>query len=225
MSEAEGTMIVIPLPSLQVEQAAMVMARAFFDDPFFTFVLPDTGRRGRILPWLYEKTIRYGQRYGKVFTTPALEGIALWLGPERSTIEWMRTIMTGLWLLPLKLSRGELQRSLRLSKIADQLQEQSVSGRHWYLLGLGVEPSRQGRGVGGALLQPVLAQADRENLVCFLDTNNEMNIAFYERYGFGVVGHRQASPLSPHTWSMRREPGERQHDEKKPSVYRNIGNN
>ncbi len=215
-------MMGIPLPPLQVKQAAMVMTRAFFNDPFVTFVLPDTGRRGRILPWLFEKTIRYGQRYGKVFTTPSLEGIALWLGPERPTIEWMGTVLTGLCLLPLKLSGRELQRSLRLAKIDHQLHEKSITWRHWYLLVLGVEPSRQGQGVGGALLQPVLAQADRENLACYLETNNEMNLPFYERHGFNVAGHRQASPLSPHTWGMRRDPGERQPYEKKPDDYRNM---
>jgi ribosomal protein S18 acetylase RimI-like enzyme len=198
----------IPLVSFQIKQAAGVMARAFHDDPFFTFVLPEPVRRERLLPWLFEKTISYGQRYGKVYTTAFLEGIALWLGPEKPSLAWTGTLLTGLFRLPLKLSWRELQRSMRLAKIAGQLHKESVIGQHWYLLGLGVEPSLQGQGVAGALLQPVLASADRERLVCYLDTNNALNIPFYERVGFIVAGQAQSSPTSPGTWCMRREPGD-----------------
>jgi ribosomal protein S18 acetylase RimI-like enzyme len=196
----------IPLISSQIKHAATVMARAFYDDPFFTFALPDTVRRARILPWLFEKTIRYGQRYGKIYTTPSLEGFAMWLGPKNPTMALMGTFQTGLFLLPLKLRWRELVRSMNLANYADQLHKKSFTGRHWYLYGLGVEPSRQGQGVGRALLQPVLAQADREALICYLDTNNEKNIPFYERSGFAVVSHGQASHTGPHTWAMLREP-------------------
>ena len=157
MMEKEG----IPLMACQVRQAARLMARAFYDDPFFTFVLPDGERRRSILPWLFEKTLGYGQRYGKVYTTASLEGIAMWLGPQKPSLEWTGTLLTGLFLLPLKLSRQELGRSLRQANSARKLHEQSITGRHWYLVELGVEPARQGDGVGGALLQPVLARADQ----------------------------------------------------------------
>jgi ribosomal protein S18 acetylase RimI-like enzyme len=197
----------IPLLSTQFKQAALVMARAFDTDPFFTFVLPNIVRRRRILPWLFERTIRYGQRYGKVYTTPSLEGIALWLGPDKPGLGGVGIVLTGLFLMPLQLSWRELRRSLRLARSADELHKRSVTGRHWYLLGLGVEPSGQGRGVGAGLLQPVLALADIGKLVCYLDTNNQMNLPFYERFGFTVAGHGQAGLVGPQTWGMRREPG------------------
>jgi ribosomal protein S18 acetylase RimI-like enzyme len=199
--------IVIPLASSQIKHGATILARAFFDDPFFTFVFPDTTKRARALPWLFEKTIRYGQRYGKIYTTPALDGIAMWLGPQHTSLTLMGTLQTGLYLLPLKVSWREFERSMSLADRLNQLHKKFVTGPHWYLYGLGVEPSRQGQGSGRALLQPVLAQADREALVCYLDTNNEKNIKFYERIGFAVVNHEQTSPTGPDIWSMLREPG------------------
>lgn len=195
---------ILLLPT-QVKPAAMLMARAFIQDPFFTFVFPNAARRERILPWLFEKNLRYGQRCGKVFTTASLEGIALWLGPDKPGLEWMGTILSGLFLVPLKLTWRELDRSLRLSKFAGQLHQKSITGRHWYLVGLGVEPSWQGRGVASALLQPVLALADQEKVACYLDTNYEGNLPFYARFGFSVVGHGQASQAGPHTWGMLRQ--------------------
>ncbi len=196
----------IPLISSQIKHAAAVMARAFYNDPFFTFVLPDPKKRARVLPWLFGKTIRYGHCYGKVYTTSSIDGVAMWLGPKNTSLAMMGTLLTGLFMLPLKLRRRELQRSLLLSRFANQLHKKSVNGLHWYLYGLGVEPSLQGQGIGHLLLQPILAQADREALVCFLDTNNDKNLPFYERNGFAVLNHGQASQTSPYTWIMLREP-------------------
>lgn len=202
-SEQKG----IPLASSQIKLAAKLMARAFIDDPFFIFVIPNTSRRSRSLPWIFEKNIRYGHHYGKVYTTASLEGIALWLGPDKPGLEWLGIMLTGMFLLPFQLGLGELERSLRLARSADGLHKQSVTGRHWYLLGLGVEPASQGMGVAGTLLQPILLQADRDGLPCYLDTNNEKNLAFYERYGFSVEGRAHASQNAPPTWGMLRKPG------------------
>ena len=52
---------------------------------------------------------------------------------------------------------------------------------------LGVEPACQGRGLGGALLRPILARADAESVPCYLETFAEQNLAFYARYGFAAV--------------------------------------
>ena len=196
----------LPLALADILPAAGVLARAFYSDPFFTYALPEAARRERMLPWFYEKFLRYGLTYGQVYTTPSLEGVAIWLGPEKHTLAWLGIIQSGLIRLPLKLRLSELQRSLRLSNYADRLHAAAVSAPHWYLCELGVEPSRQGRGVGRLLLQPVLARADSQSLCCYLETNNEQNLPFYQSNGFSVVNQGQAASDSPVTWAMLRKP-------------------
>lgn len=196
----------VPLTLSQIKPAVALMARAFHDDPFFTFTIPDTLRRGGILTWLFEKLILYGILYGKVYTTSTIEGVAIWLGPNYPALTLQGILRTGLFWLPLKLNWHEFTRSTRLANYADQLHKKTVKGRHWYLYELGVDPSRQGQGVGRALLQPVLEQAYHEGLVCYLDTFNEKNIQFYERNGFAITNRGQASLASPVIWTMCHEP-------------------
>jgi ribosomal protein S18 acetylase RimI-like enzyme len=196
----------IPLALSQVKHGADLMAQAFTDDPFFTFTIPDTIRRACILPWLFEKTIHYGLLYGKVYTTSSMDGIAMWLGQKNPELTLMGILRTGLFLLPLKLRWREFQRNVSLANYVNQLHKLSVTGQHWYLFGLGVDPSRQGQGIGRVLMEPVLEQADQESLVCYLDTNNERNIPFYEKNGFTLANHGQGQHTFPHTWTMLREP-------------------
>jgi len=195
----------IPLTFSHIPHAAMLLARAFQDDPFYTCVLPDSVKRAHVLPWLQERLLRYGLHYGTVYTTPSVEGVAIWLGPEYSAVGVLGALQTGLFLLPLQLSGPEFQRSLRLSNYADRMHKSAVTGRHLYLMQLGVEPALQGQGIGSALLQMFNALADRQALICYLETNNEKNLPLYERNGFAVVSHGQAIPGGAHTWAMLRK--------------------
>ena len=198
--------LAIPLDHSKVKHAALVLERAFFNDPYFTFSLPDESRRARLLPWLFERILRYALLYGQVYTTSSLEGLAVWLRMKKVTTNWFGAIRTGLFLLPLRLNRREAWRNMHLERLADRFHSQAVTAPHWYLLMLGVEPSLQGRGIGSLLLQPVLELADRQKLACYLETNNEKNLPFYERHGFSVKSQGQALENAPFTWAMLREP-------------------
>jgi len=197
-------MTVIPLVSSQLKLVSEMMARAFQDDPYYTYTIPDVDRRQHLLPWLMERIISFGLHYGKVYTTASNEGAAVWLGPKNPVFHRTGAIRTGLFLLPLKLSRQERDRVQLLEEAEDRLHAQAVKGSHWYLPVLGVDPTRQGRGIGVALLQPVMQMADQENLACFLETNNEKNLSFYEKYGFRVAGQERPDPGGPFVWGMVR---------------------
>jgi GNAT superfamily N-acetyltransferase len=59
---------------------------------------------------------------------------------------------------------------------------------HWYLPFIGVEPSRQGRGLGGALLRSALARVDSEGLPAYLESTNPRYRPLHERHGFEAIG-------------------------------------
>ena len=76
---------------------------------------------------------------------------------------------------------------------------------HWYLSVLGTDPTQQGKGVGGALLEPVLDRCDSQGLGAYLESSKEANIPFYQRFGFAVTGQIDL-PEGPPVWPMWRDP-------------------
>jgi GNAT superfamily N-acetyltransferase len=51
-----------------------------------------------------------------------------------------------------------------------------------------VLPEAQGKGVGRALMEEVLAMADREGRKCYLESSRrEPNVPIYEKFGFKLV--------------------------------------
>jgi len=190
-----------------MREAGEVLARAFHDDPHWVWILPDESRRAQVLRWFMEVWARYCHKHGEVHTTAGeVEGAALWIPPGRYPPSVVGLILVGMMLVPLKFGRVAFGRLMRAVNYEARLHKRDVPPRHWYLPTLGVDPPRQSQGIGGALIQPVLARADAEGLLCYVETERERNLIFYRRHGFEVVVEDDMPNGGPHFWTMKREP-------------------
>ncbi len=195
-----------PLEREHVKQATAAMGRAFLDDPLLKFVIPDYEKRIRATPELYGGIIRYARLYGKAYTTATVEGAACWLPPDQSSPTLIRMLRAGMLKIPLLLGWNSYQRLNAFEAQAENLHKHYARKPHWYLWALGVDPARQGKGVGSILLQPVLAQADADETPCYLETQNDKNLPFYEKQGFKVMEAKEIGKGAVTTWAMLREP-------------------
>ena len=71
---------------------------------------------------------------------------------------------------------------------------------------LGTEPASQGKGIGSALMQPILDRCDSEGLPAYLESSKDTNIPFYSRHGFEVTGEIKIGKDGPMVWPMWRTP-------------------
>jgi ribosomal protein S18 acetylase RimI-like enzyme len=194
------------LPPGHLGSAAEVLALAFQHDPLSCYVFPEEVRRGRVLRWMFHQHLRYGLHYGEVYTTEAVDGVAIWLPPGQTTQTLWRLLRTGALLAPLRFGWSACRRSMTFLGVITTWHRHFAPDAHWYLFFLGVTPAQQGRGIGSALLQPVLARADAAALPCYLETGVARNLGFYEWHGFQVVADGALPRGGPHLWAMRREP-------------------
>lgn len=194
------------LQTSQIEEVSHVLARAFFDDPLTMWVMPDDERRKKALPWFFKLAARYGDRWGDSFTTDGqVHGAAIWLPPGSAITSPWRLIRLGLLAAPLKFGLPAFMRFMTVMNKMEHHHKSDVPPEHWYLMVLGVEPERQGKGVGGTMIQPVLERADKDRLPCYLETMKERNVTFYQKHGFEVVVDDTFKD-GPRYWTMKREP-------------------
>ncbi|NKB88429.1 MAG: GNAT family N-acetyltransferase [Acidobacteria bacterium] len=76
----------------------------------------------------------------------------------------------------------------------------------WYLDMLGVRADFQGHGLGRVLLEEIQARSDADATSegVLLTTENPVNVAFYEKFGYEVVAHEHVTD-SMETWGFFRE--------------------
>lgn len=116
-------------------------------------------------------------------------------------------LRSGFYSAPLRFGMSATWRMLGVLDQSEKLHQHAMSGRrHWSLYTIGVVPERQGKGVGTALIQPVLAYADQDKLPCYLDTDNEKSVKFFENNGWKVHIDVKEPAYGPRFWTMIREP-------------------
>ena len=181
---------------------AAALAAAFYDDPIASWLLRDDSRRMRQLERGFGLFIR--RLYlpaGECLTTEHVAGGALWLPPGR----WQAPLPTQLRVLAgvAGICGRALPRFLRYSRL---LESKHPREDHYYLPYMGVEPGRQGRGIGSALLRPVLERCDSDGVPAYLEASSPRNRDLYQRHGFEVVEVVELATGGPAHWLMWREP-------------------
>jgi ribosomal protein S18 acetylase RimI-like enzyme len=190
----------------RLSQAADLLGAAFLPDPSFFALQPDETKRHAVLKWLFIRLVRYAMWYGQVYTTPRLEGIACWLPPGRTKLSWPGLLRSGLATIPFVIGLPALLRYYRIMGYVDRLHARYAPPDHWYLWILGVAPVYQRQGIGGRLLQPIRAQAGAEGIACYLETDTEGGVRFYQRHSFRVMEQGAASGSGMKVWAMLRPP-------------------
>lgn len=92
-----------------------------------------------------------------------------------------------------------------IAEALGKMEKVHPSEPHWYLAVLGTDPQYQGKGVGSALMAPVLQKCDAEGVPAYLESSKESNVPFYQRHGFEVKGEVNVKN-GPTLWPMWRDP-------------------
>ncbi len=203
-----GAFQIIRLDPARQREAADVLARAFFADPLMVYYLPDVERRKKLLPGFMRASLRYCLYYGEVYTTADLAGVACWLPPGKTDLTLGGLIRSGVGVVSLWIGWQALWRVRRMEAEVDRFHHHVMPGSHWYLMILGVEPDRQGQGIGGQLIEPKLAEASAAGLPCYLETMTGLDVRFYRKHGFKVIFETTLQPGDLHIWMMIKHPQE-----------------
>ncbi len=196
-------MDVLRLDRSRYGEASAVLARAFQDDPAWSWLFPDAGRRREVMPWLF----RLGFEMSTADVWGAgepLVGAARWLPPGRPPVRVGATLR-ALAVTPLRLGATTIP-FLAYGRAVEVMRARAAAAPHWYLAGIGVEPARQRQGIGGELLQPGLRAAREAGVPAVLLTNTERNLSFYNRHGFEVVLEGATPEGGPYAWAMVAHP-------------------
>jgi GNAT superfamily N-acetyltransferase len=184
-----------------VRSLASTLARAFHDDPVMTWLFgARPGARHRRLRRYFASEARRHGRRGQVLTSGDHAGVAFWDPPGLWRATWPQLVRSAPVILTVVGPR-----ILRAAKALDLIDRAHPREHHWYLAVLGTDPPHQGRGVGAALVDPVLGRCDREGLGAYLESSKPTNVPYYERFGFSVTGQIDL-PSGPPVWPMWRNP-------------------
>jgi GNAT superfamily N-acetyltransferase len=192
--------IVRPATAADVKPLAAVMARAFYDDPPFIWMLPDPRTRLKRSRRFFAALAR-GEALARggvdvVLVGTEVAGAAIWRPPGHWETEQLRTV--------LHLARALGRRTGAAVALSRAMARAHPREPHWYLFAIGVDPARQGTGVAGALLRPRLDQCDRDGLPAYLEASKPTSVPLYQHFGFEPKGYPDLPDGTPPLTAMWR---------------------
>ena len=189
------------LSSLKNEFAS-VLSRAFYNDPYYRFIMPNDKKRMAQIHWWMKILLSYTWIYGSIYYTNDKKSVAMWLGPEKPIVNDVIILSMGLIMYPFKIGIRNFFRLLDLSEQWGK-EHKKLDKRHYYLMVIGVEPEFQQQGIGSRLMQVGLEKADNEKHECFLETVTPEDVRFYEKHNFEVLLNKGFAETKQY-WLMKR---------------------
>ncbi|BAY80568.1 acetyltransferase [Calothrix parasitica NIES-267] len=149
----------------------------------------------------WEACLRYFQPLRHVYTTPEMKGVAVWIPPLGYPLDVWRCLQAGYYT--------GLNYSFPFSLLNKTYYDLNIKQPYWCLSILGVSKDYRRQGIGSALIKPILERASSDDLPCYLFTQTEEGVKFYESNGFEVSKKIEVPVTFDKTityWIMKKEP-------------------
>ena len=156
------------------------MMLAFAGDPATRFLFPEAHRYLGAHMGFSEVFGGKAFEAGTAYAIDDLGGVALWLPPG--------THADGNAIAQYVMETAHPDRIEEIFGALGGMGDYHPDEPHWYLSMIGVDPGRQGSGLGGKLLERTLKRVDQERLPAYLESSNPRNVSLYIRYGFEPLG-------------------------------------
>jgi ribosomal protein S18 acetylase RimI-like enzyme len=180
----------------EAQDAWRTLTLAFSTDPCTRYIWPKPGAFLGGYPRLLEAVAGPRLERGRVFAFEDFSAAALWLPPGEAPDSDAIDALIGETVSPERAAVG--------AQVGEQMSAFHPEAPHWYLSMIGVDPARQGRGLGSALLKHCLGVlVDAEGAIAYLESSNPKNVPLYERFGFEVIGQIQPADFPGLTPMLR----------------------
>ena len=194
-----------PATRAEYGQVAGVLARGMRDNPIHVAAIgADPRRRERTLRRLFGALLEALAWPVLVARRPdgTIVGVC-GMPPPGACQPTGRQRLRALRHLPAVLATGP-RAAVRVARWQATWAARDPAERHWHLGPVAVDAGLQGLGIGSRLLEQFCARVDTTGEAAYLETDKPINVRFYDRFGFAVIGQQEV--LGTPNWFMRRPP-------------------
>lgn len=178
-----------------VDRCIATMVLAFSNDPVARWVFADP----QVYLDIFPRFVRaFGGRAFDQGSAHHIDrcAVALWIPPEVHPDE--DALMA---LIDGAVAEGDRE---SVFSVLEQMGGFHPEEPHWYLPLIGIDPTRQGNGLGSALIRHALAICDQQKVPAYLEATSARSMPLYQRHGFEALGTIQVGTSPPLTPMVRR---------------------
>ena len=189
--------VVRPATAAERRKVIDLITLAFVADPLARWAVPSPSAYLESMTEFVDAFGCNGLTHGTTYVVDDFAGAALWLPPGVEPDGERMQAVAAQCVPPEVLPE--------FAEVFERMGTYHPHEPHWYLPIIGVDPARQGRGYGAALMRHAADLLDRDRALAYLESSNARNLPLYERHGFEILDEVQIGG-SPTIWPMLRFP-------------------
>src|SRR5690554_4054767 len=159
-----------------------ILTESFFDNKSVKYIVQNDDKIKDRIRYLMEYSFEQCQLSGEVYISDDGDCCALvqYFDRKKTSLD---TVM-----LDVKL----ILKSVGIRNVAKILKRESTIKKNYphdhitYLWFIGVDPEKQGRGIGSKMLAKIIEQNRRTGRDVFLETSTQKNLPWYQKHGFKI---------------------------------------
>ena len=191
-----------------VNYLSKLFERVFFNWSLVVAIEPDEEVRRTRAHYFYALSIKHLIKYGEAYApSPKLGGVAMWVHSDYTEMTLWQMIKYGGLKTFYKLGAKSMKKADISLEFMKKTHKTLIKEPHYHFAWLGVEPGLQKTGIGTELIHAMLDKFSKENMKCFLDTQDKQNIDYYRKFGFKLIHECQIPNVDVTYWGMLWEPG------------------
>jgi GNAT superfamily N-acetyltransferase len=189
-----ATVPVLPAVAGQAETLGALIATAFGDLAISRWLVGDSAQRLRMQTGQFTMLVEHAIAHGQVHTTTDETAVAVWF-PNDGQRE-----IPPVPDYDQRLAAACGPHLTRFESLDTAMHDHHPPQPHWHLAFLAVHPSRQGHGLGSALLRHHHRHLDQNGIPAYLEAGDLRSRALYLRHGYQP--HAEPFPVGPDAPSM-----------------------
>lgn len=197
------------LEARDIDTCADVVAHAFWNDPMFVHSMRSDSEKFEFSKFLVNKSHLLNETGIVVENEGKIGGVASLEVDSGRVLTRFAAMLNGSFLKEaMKLRKAINSEGFRFINAYMRFTTSvRPRGRHHYLVFIGVLPKCQGQGIGGEMLRYLhgIVDADESSLGVGLDTENEANVGYYERFGYELVGTKKIGEVEVYVMFRKRK--------------------
>jgi hypothetical protein len=186
-------------------KASELLARSFIDYPIFKSIIPDDDYRNRKIRHLFRFLLDLASINGQVIAPSSdIEGVSIWIYSVNAKNSMIDVLRAGLLGLLFQLGPKTVGRLIETGECKQEMRSRNLNEPYVLLDMIAVDPRLQRRGYGRQMIEWKLAELDKIDMPCYLETSDPGNIEYYGRFGFSVLHEYELNNI--HVYCLFKRP-------------------
>lgn len=159
-----------------------ILTASFHTNQSVNYIIKKDNRRDERIRSLMDYSFEICQKFGEVFLSEDRSGCALVVYPDKKKTTF-QSILLSLKLIFKCIGFQNIQKTLKREAMIKKVQPKEAMTYLWFI---GVDPEKQGHGIGTRLLTYILESSRMKNRPVCLETSTLSNLSWYKKFGFKI---------------------------------------